>query len=328
MVDATSAVLLLRDDPRQSCAASAPAFPDTSAQGSSTFESSTRSLAQSAEALRVLASAATTAEEGVKGTSPAESAQALGTGTFRSKRPLLELDASGGSKGHDSENSPSPKRPRRSSFDSRYSPRLESDSTCSTPTYSYANTSVSPPGQVPEEAGLQLPRTPASRAVSSSTPTGDGISLADIKQLLEDQTKQLLESLTRQLLDSQTKQISLLAAEVESLKRKVHSSSQVEEWDIKGNDDSDGDGDGDSTGLKSAKRRKWIPSDEALLERLKLVQSNNNGMPSDHVIAEKLNRSVDAVKQHWSIMQKTGRQNGKGHNKKVRRNKRKARSSR
>ncbi|KAJ4221160.1 Coronin-like protein crn1 [Fusarium falciforme] len=82
-------------------------------------------------------------------------------------------------------------------------------------------------------------------ASSMAVASRGGISLADIKQLLEDQTKQLLES--------QTKQISLLTAEVESLKRKVSSGSQVEEC---ASDNGDSDSDSDSTELKSAQRRK------------------------------------------------------------------------
>ncbi|KAJ4160361.1 Coronin-like protein crn1 [Fusarium falciforme] len=139
--------------------------------------------------------------------------------------------------------------------------------------------SASPPGRVPEEASLQLPRIPASRAISSPAPTGSGIPLADIRQLLEDQTKQLLESLARQL-DSQSRQISLLTAEVESLKRKASSHSQVGEWPSVDNDDSDSDdtdgdsvGEDDSTEPKSAQCRNWTAPDEALLGRLKFAQS-------------------------------------------------------
>ncbi|KAJ4178499.1 Coronin-like protein crn1 [Fusarium falciforme] len=230
-------------------------------------------------------------------------AQAPGTGTFPSKRPFPERDAPSRSKEHDSEICRSPKRPRRSGFDSRCSPRLESDGTYPTPAYPSANGSVSQSSQIPENASLQFPRTPAPRAVSSPAPTGGGISLADIKQLLEDQTKQLLES--------QIKQISLLTAEVESLKRKVSSGSQVEKC-ASDDGDSDSDSDIDSTELKSAQRRKWTTSEEELLRQLKYAQSNNDGMPSDHAIAKKLKRSVDGVKQHWTIMQKIGGRTARG----------------
>ncbi|KAJ4178893.1 hypothetical protein NW767_014753 [Fusarium falciforme] len=327
--------------PSQSCSPPDLLSDDARAQEASTSELNPTPLAQSTGDLRFLASTATAELEGMGGTNSAESAQVPNTGTFRPKRPLPERDASGRSEGRDSENDPSPKRLKRSGFDTPCCPRLISDGTYSTTAYR----SASRPGRVPEETSLQFPRIPASRAISSPAPTGGGISLADIRQLLEDQTKQLLErraeqlleSLTRQLLDSQSKQISLLTAEVESLKRKASSNSQVGEWPSVDDDDdddsdsdsdnTDGDSDGedDSTELKSAQRRKWTASDEALLGRLKLVQSNHNGSPSDQVIAEKLERSVDAIKQHWTIMQKTGRRSGKGHNGKARRNRRKAR---
>ena len=71
--------------------------------------------------------------------------------------------------------------------------------------------------------------------------------------------------MTRQLLNSQSKQISLLTAEVESLKRKASSNSHVGKWPSVDNDDdnnnsdsdsdnTDGDSDGedDSTELKNA----------------------------------------------------------------------------
>ncbi|KAI8649867.1 hypothetical protein LRP88_04223 [Fusarium phalaenopsidis] len=316
--------------PSQSCSPPDLLSDNARAQEASTSELNPTPLAQSTGDLRFLASTATAELEGMGGTNSAESAQVPNTGTFRPKRPLPERDASGRSEGRDSENDPSPKRLKRSGFNTPCCPRLISDGTYSTTAYR----SASRPGRVPEEASLQFPRIPASRAISSPALTGGGISLADIRQLLDDQAKQLLESLTRQLLDSQSKQISLLTAEVESLKRKASSNSQVGEWPSVDNDDdgdsdnTDGDSDGedDSTELKSAPRRKWTASDEALLGRLKLAQSNHNGLPSEQVIAEKLKRSVDAVKQHWTIMQKTGRRSGKGHKEKARRNRRKARS--
>ncbi|KAM0418566.1 hypothetical protein ACHAPT_012465 [Fusarium lateritium] len=74
--------------------------------------------------------------------------------------------------------------------------------------------------------------------------------------------------------------ISLLTAEVESLKRKVSSNSQVGERPSVDDDDSnsdsdsdntngDSDGEDDSMELKSAQRHKWTASDEALLGQLK-----------------------------------------------------------
>ncbi|KAM6529654.1 hypothetical protein FALCPG4_007783 [Fusarium falciforme] len=274
----------------------------------------------------------------MRGNNSAEGAQVPNTGTFPPKRSLPERDTSDGTEERDSEHDPSPKRLKRSGF------ATLSDSTFSTP----ADRSASPLGRDPDEAGLQSPQITASRAVSSPAPTGGGVSLADIRQLLEDQTKQLLErrteqlieSLTWQLVDSQGK-IRLLIAEVESLKRKASSSSHVGEWPNVDNDDDDDDNDNDndntdgdsdgednSTGLKSAQRRKWTASDEALLRRLKLVQSNDIGMLSDQVIAERLKRSVDAVKQHWTIVQNTGRQNGKADDEKARRSRRVVRPSR
>ncbi|RSL81118.1 hypothetical protein CEP52_017265 [Fusarium oligoseptatum] len=240
--------------PSQSCSPPDLLSGDARAQGASASELNHILLAQSTENLDFLASTATAELDGVGGTNSAESAQVPSTGTFPPKRPLPERDASDGTEERDSEHDPSPKRAKRSSFDTQCCPRLISDGAYFTPAYG----SVSPPGRVPEEASLQLPRVPASQAMSSPVPAGGGISLADIRQLLEDQTKQLLESLARQLA-SQSRQISLLTAEVESLKRKASSNSQVGERPSVENDDSDSDSDntnGDSDGEDDSTKLK------------------------------------------------------------------------
>jgi hypothetical protein len=58
---------------------------------------------------------------------------------------------------------------------------------------------------------------------------------------------------------------------------------------------------------RSMQRRRWTSTEEKLLRRLKSTQKRNKGIPSDCEIAGKLNRTESGVKQHWDIMGKAHR---------------------
>jgi hypothetical protein len=52
----------------------------------------------------------------------------------------------------------------------------------------------------------------------------------------------------------------------------------------------------------STQRRRWTEKEEKLLQALKGTQKRNGGKPSDYQIAGRLDRTESGVKQHWDIM--------------------------
>ncbi|KAL6409102.1 hypothetical protein AUP68_05472 [Ilyonectria robusta] len=129
---------------------------DTYAQMASASELNNGLLAQNAEALGILASAASAEQESASGISSSASIPGPGTQAFATKRPLLNGDVPGESEGHDSEIYRSPKRSRRSDFNLHSSPRLESDDICPISPRPCVGRGVDQSSQVPEDFGPQF----------------------------------------------------------------------------------------------------------------------------------------------------------------------------
>ncbi|KAH6869669.1 hypothetical protein B0T10DRAFT_593483 [Thelonectria olida] len=203
--NATPKPALHGDDLRQSCELPVSVSNDARAQEVSVSKLNSGLLAQSAEALGVLASAAIAERESVVGISSTEIAPGPGTETFSSKRSLPECDVPGGSEGHDSEVYRSPKRPRPSGFKSHSSPRLESTDICPIPADPRVNGSANQSSQVPGDSSPQF--RPGSCVGPSSIASGLASQSAELISMPTEQA----ESVRLELLVMQKMISSLLA---------------------------------------------------------------------------------------------------------------------
>jgi DNA-binding CsgD family transcriptional regulator len=335
--DATPQPALHGGDLRQSCELPVSISDGARAQEASASELNSGLLAQSAEALGVLASAAIAEQDSVVRINSAEIVPGPGTETFSSKRPLTDGDIPCGSEGHDSEAYRSPKRPRRSGFKSHSSPRLESNDICPIPADPRVIGSANQSSQVPGDSSPQF--RPGSCVEPSSIASGH----------LASQSAELISMPTEQA-ESVRLELRMMQRMISSLLAKLghgqaqntlpdgsiqstpetrdgtkgpagddsdddsHSHSHSDgDGDSHSHSDNDSDGDGDddsacdasefTTGSpkgiqhRSTQRCKWTKEEEDLLRRLK-----NVGMLSDFQIARKLNRSENGVKQHWGII--------------------------
>ncbi|KND86939.1 hypothetical protein TOPH_08392 [Tolypocladium ophioglossoides CBS 100239] len=299
---------------------------DTCAQMASVSELNNRLLAQNAEALGILASAASAEQESASGISSSASVPGPSTQTFSTKRPLLDGDVPGESEGHDSEIYRSLKRSRRSDFNLHSSPRLESDDICPIPPSSRVCRGVDQSSQVPEDFGPQF-RPGFHVDPSLIAPDHPSSQSADPMSLPTEQA----ESVRLELLVMQKMISSLLAklghgqAQITlpdgSVQRTPETRDETEGPSGDDSDDdthntSDSDSDSNSacdaselttgapegTRQRSTQRCRWTKREEDLLGRLK-----NVGMLSDFQIARKLNRSENGVKQHWHIMSRANK---------------------